>query len=210
MNWLGFGRRESAPAESARFDLPLFPLNAVLFPGGVLALKIFEPRYLDMAAACLKDKSPFGVCLITSGKEVGETAVPHTIGTLAHIAQADMPQLGILLLTVRGGRRFRIVTPSTGPDGLLRAHVELLTEPAPQVVPAAQQGLVPLLKRIAGDLGPEKMPEPHQFDDATWVGYRLSEVVPVQVLAKQKLLELPDPLARLEVIFAYLAQRKLV
>jgi len=210
MSWLGFARSQAAPAAAERLDIPLFPLKAVLFPGGALSLKVFEPRYLDMAAACLKDKSPFGVCLIASGQEVGKTAVPHTIGTLAHIAQADMAQQGILLLTVRGDRRFRIVTQNAGADGLLRAQVELLAEAPPQIVPAAQRALLPLLQKIAIDLGPEKMPEPHLFDDAAWVGYRLSEVVPVQVLARQKLLELDDPVSRLEVIFAYLAQRKLV
>ena len=210
MNWLGFGGSEAAPAEAARIDIPLFPLNAVLFPGGVLALKVFEQRYLDMAADCLRRAQPFGVCLIASGQEVGAAAVPHAIGTLAQIAQADMPQLGILLLTVRGGRRFRVVSQATQPDGLLRAQVELLAEAPPQGVPEAQQGLLPLLRKIAGDLGPEKMPEPHRFDDAAWVGYRLCEVVPVQALAKQKLLELDDPQSRLEILFTYLAQRKLV
>ena len=210
MNWPGFGRDGPAPVEPERIDIPLFPLNTVLFPDGVLSLKVFETRYLDMAAACLKDGSPFGVCLIASGQEVGAAALPHTIGTLAQITQADMEQQGILLLTVRGGRRFRIVSQATRPDGLLRAQVELLAETPPQTVPAAQQGLLPLLRKIAIDLGPEKMPEPHRFDDAAWVGYRLSEVVPVQALAKQKLLELDDPLSRLEILFTYLAQRKLV
>jgi len=210
MSWLGFARSEAAPAELEQIEIPLFPLKAVLFPGGALSLKVFEPRYLDMAAACLKDASPFGACLIASGQEVGKTAVPHAIGTLAHIAQANMEQQGILLLTVRGGRRFRIVTQNAGADGLLHAQVELLAEPAQQIVPAAQRALLPLLQKIAIDLGPEKMPGPYLFDDAAWVGYRLSEVVPVQVLAKQKLLELDDPVSRLEVIFAYLAQRKLV
>ena len=210
MSWPNFGRSKAAPAEPEPIEIPLFPLSTVLFPGGVLALKVFEPRYLDMAAACLKDGSPFGVCLIASGQEVGEAAIPHPIGTLAQITQADMEQQGILLLTVRGGRRFRIVSQATRPDGLLRASVELLAEAPQQIVPAAQQGLLPRLKKIAIDLGPVKMPEPHQFDDAAWVGYRLSEVVPVQALAKQKLLELDDPRSRLEVVFAYLAQRKLV
>lgn len=210
MNWPGFGRDGPAPLEPERIDIPLFPLNTVLFPDGVLSLKVFEPRYLDMAATCLKDKKPFGVCLIASGNEVGATAIPHAIGTLAQIAQADMEQQGILLLTVRGARRFRVVSQATQPDGLLRAQVELLAEAPPQAVPEAQQGLLPLLQKIVSDLGPEKMPEPHRFDDAAWVGYRLSEIVPVQALAKQKLLELDDPASRLEVIFAYLAQRKLV
>ena len=212
MNWLSFGRKQSPQSQAAsqQLDIPLFPLSAVLFPGGVLSLKVFEQRYLDMAAACMKNKASFGVCLIASGKEVGESAVPHRVGTLAHIDQADMPQLGILMLTVRGGRRFRIVSTSTRPDGLLRAQVELLAEPARQDVPAAQHGLLPLLQKVAGDLGPEKMPEPHAFDDAAWVGYRLTEIVPVQALAKQKLLELDDPLSRLQILHTYLAQRKLV
>ena len=210
MNWPGFGRDEPAPVEPERIDIALFPLNTVLFPDGVLSLKVFEQRYLDMAAACLKAGSPFGVCLIANGHEVGAAAVPHAIGTLAQIALADMEQQGILLLTVRGGRRFRIVSQATQPDGLLRAQVELLAEAPLQAVPAAQQGLLPLLRKIASDLGPEKMPEPHRFDDAAWVGYRLCEVVPVQALAKQKLLELDDPQSRLEILFTYLAQRKLV
>ncbi|MFZ4535839.1 LON peptidase substrate-binding domain-containing protein [Propionivibrio sp.] len=215
MSWLDFLKKQTpampdASAEPQRLDLPIFPLAAVLFPGGVLSLKVFEQRYLDMSAACMKDGTPFGVCLIASGKEVGQTALPHQIGTLAHIDSGDMPQLGILMLEVRGGRRFRIVSRSTQPDGLLHAQIELLDEPARREVPTAQQGLLPLLQKIAGELGPEKMPKPHAFDDAAWVGYRLTEVLPVQALAKQKLLELDDPVARLEILFTYLSQRKLV
>ena len=219
MSWLNFLKKETptmpdAPGSLQRLEIPLFPLGAVLFPGGVLSLKVFEQRYLDMAAVCMKNGTPFGVCLIASGKEVvekaGQKAVPHKVGTLAHIASGDMPQLGILMLEVRGGRRFRIVSQDTRPDGLLCATVDLLDEPVRQAVPQAQQGLLPLLQKVAGDLGPEKMPEPHAFDDAAWVGYRLTEVVPVQALAKQKLLELEDPLSRLEILHTYLAQRKLV
>lgn len=215
MSWFDFLKKpvpavSNQSAEVQRLEIPLFPLSTVLFPGGVLSLKVFEQRYLDMAAACMKAGTPFGVCLIASGKEVGETAVPHKVGTLAQISSGDMPQLGILMLEVRGGRRFRIVTQTLEADGLLRAQVELLEEPERQEVPAAQQSLLPLLQKIAGDLGPEKMPEPHAFDDAAWVGYRLTEVVPVQPLAKQKLLELQDPVSRLEILHTYLAQRKLV
>jgi Lon protease-like protein len=212
LSWLNFlGKPQPVlPAGPQRLDIPLFPLSAVLFPGGVLSLKVFEQRYLDMAAACMTAGTPFGVCLIASGKEVGQAALPHRIGTLAHVISGDMPQLGILMLETRGGRRFRIVSQVTRPDGLLRAQVELLDEPVRQEVPVAQQGLLPLLQKIAGDLGPEKMPEPHAFDDAAWVGYRLTEIVPVQALAKQKLLELQDPLSRLEILHTYLAQRKLV
>lgn len=218
MNWLDFLKKVQGAdvgvadvvVEPTRLEIPLFPLGAVLFPRGVLSLKVFEQRYLDMAAACMKDHTPFGVCLIASGKEVGEPAVPHSVGTLAHIDRGDMPQLGILMLDVHGGERFRIVSQSAQPDGLLRAEVELFEERPKQAVPVAQQALLPLLRKVASDLGPEKMPEPHDFDDAAWVGYRLTEIMPVQSLAKQKLLELDDPVSRLEILFTYLAQRKLV
>jgi len=213
VSWLGRLRRKfrgEVPVEIPRHIIPLFPLGSVLFPGGILSLKVFEQRYLDMAAECLRKKIPFGVCLIASGKEVGATATPHPVGTLAHVVDADMQHLGILLLKVRGSKRFRIIDSTIQPDGLLRGTVELIGEPAEQAVPAAQQGLVPLLENIVNDLGPEKMPTPHEFNDATWVGYRLAEILPVKVLAKQKLLELDDPVSRLEIIHTYLAQRKLV
>ncbi len=214
MSWLDFLRKQ--PAADARevaperLEIPLFPLSAVLLPGGFLSLKVFEQRYLDMVAACMKSTSPFGVCLIASGKEIGGAAIPHRVGTLAHVVLGDMPQLGILMLSVRGGRRFRIISRTTQADGLQRAQVELLPEALHTPIPLAQHGLLPLLRKISADLGPEKMPEPHAFDDASWVGYRLTEIVPVQALAKQKLLELDDPVSRLEILFTYLAQRKLV
>lgn len=212
MSWFDFLRANAVePSPTAeRRSIPLFPLSVVLCPGGRLALKVFEQRYLDMAAECMRQGVPFGVCLIASGKEVGEVAVPHAIGTLADIASADMEQLGILLLTVRGGQRFRIVRQHEQPDGLLRAEIECLVEPPACTVPDAQQAVIPLLRRIADDLGPERLPTPHVFDDAVWVGYRLTEIVPVQPLAKQKLLELDDPLVRLEILHTYLAQRKLL
>jgi len=212
LSWIGILRSpgEERTPEKARIDIPLFPLGSVLFPGGILSLKVFEQRYLDMVADCLRRKAPFGVCLIATGKEVGEPAIPHAIGTLAHIGEAEMPQLGILMLKVRGDRRFRIVTSTVQSDGLIHATVELFDEIGGCAVPEAQQGLLPLLRKIVSDLGPDKMPEPHAFDDAAWVGYRLTEILPVQALAKQKLLELEDPVSRLEIIHAYLAQRQLV
>lgn len=212
MTWLDRLRVNPGTVVSGpeRLDLPLFPLGSVLFPGGILALKVFEQRYLDMAADCLRRTLPFGICLIASGREVGEPATPHAVGTLAHIHEADMAQLGILMLKVRGGRRFRILSSAPQPNGLLHATVELLDEAEGYEIPAAVAGVLPLLEKVAGDLGPERMPEPHAFGDAAWVGYRLAEILPVQALAKQKLLELDDPVSRLEIIHTYLAQRRLV
>lgn len=212
MSWINLLRapaEEHAP-EAKRIDIPLFPLGTVLFPGGILSLKVFEQRYLDMAADCLRRKVPFGVCLIASGKEVGEPAAPHPVGTLAHINNAEMQQVGILMLKVRGYQRFRVINSTVHADGLLHATVELIDEAEGCAIPDALQGLLPLLRKVVSDLGPDKMPTPHGFDDATWVGYRLTEILPVQPLAKQKLLELEDPVSRLEIIHAYLAQRQLV
>jgi uncharacterized protein len=209
MGWFDFARAPSGTAvETLR--LPLFPLNTVLFPGGVQPLKIFEQRYLDMAAACMKENSPFGICLIASGNETGKAAEPHAVGTLATIGDWEMEQLGILQITAHGGRRFRIIESRSNTDNLLEATVELLAIGEPARVPPERQRLLPLLQRIVNDVGPQRMPEPHRFDDAEWVGYRITEVLPIQNLAKQKLLELDDPLARLEILETFLDQRKLL
>lgn len=199
---------EKVPLE--RLEIPLLPLAAVLFPGGVLSLKLSEQRYLKMAAACMESRAPFGVCLVLGGKEAGQGVQPHKVGTLAYIDRGDLPPSDVLSVNIRGGRRFRILSQVLGDDGLLRAQVELLLEPERREVPVDQRGLLPLLRKVVGDLGVEKIPEPHDFDDAAWVGYRLTEVVPVQLLAKQKLLELDDSVSRLEILFAYLSQRKLL
>lgn len=209
MGWFDFARSPAGAAVET-LHVPLFPLATVLFPGGVLPLKIFEQRYLDMAAACMKDARPFGICLIASGHEVGTPAAPHPVGTLATIAEWDMEQLGILTVTVHGGRRFRILESAAGAGNLLEANVELLAEPCPTPFPAERSRLLPLMRRIAGDLGPERIPEPYRLDEAEWVGYRITEVLPIQNLARQKLLELDDPLARLEILERFLDQRKLL
>lgn len=209
MGWFDFVRSPAGAAVDT-LRIPIFPLNAVLFPGGILPLKIFEQRYLDMAAACLKENTPFGICLIASGNETGAAAEPHPFGTLATIATWEMEQLGILMITAQGGRRFRIIDSAVGPDNLLHATVELLAETLPAPMPAERERLLPLLRRIVGDLGNERIPEPHRYDDAEWVGYRITEVLPIQNLAKQKLLELEDPLARLELLEKFLDQRKLL
>ncbi len=209
MGWFDFSRTPSGPVVET-LDIPLFPLQTVLFPGSVLPLKIFEQRYLDMAAACMKENKPFGICLIASGEETGPAAEPHPVGTLAEIGDWEMEQLGILQITARGGRRFRILEKRLGAAQLQEARVEIIADNGPLAMPPERQRLLPLLRRVVGDLGPERMPEPHHFDDAEWVGYRITEILPVQNLAKQKLLELEDPLARLEILEKFLDQRKLL
>lgn len=189
--------------------LPLFPLKTVLFPGGVLPLRVFEPRYMDMVTRCMREGSAFGVCLIAAGEEVGETAVPHPVGTEARIEQWDMEQAGLLTLLTRGGRRFRVIDHEVERDGLLVAEVRWLDEPEPLPMPDAQRELLPLLQTIVAELG-DRLPPPHHFEDAGWVGARYVELLPIPLLAKQSLLELDDVLSRLEILQQFLREHGLL
>ena len=113
-------------------SIPLFPLNAVLFPGGPLSLRIFEPRYLDMVSHCLKTDSAFGVCLIQDGKEAGPAAVPHSIGTLARIIDWDKLPEGLLGIVVLGSHRFVIESTEIGNNQLVSGTVKVLPETYPR------------------------------------------------------------------------------
>jgi len=185
-------------------NIPIFPLNAVLFPGGLLPLRVFETRYMDMTRDCLKRDAPFGVCLIREGAEVGAPAVPEGIGCLATILEWDMQQQGILNIKTRGGQRFRILDRRTGAQGLTSADIELIPPEASAVVPDEFSSCVRLLEMVVVDQGKPIFAEPHAFDDASWVGYRLAEILPVPLVAKQKLLELNDSLGRLSILQRFL------
>jgi hypothetical protein len=189
--------------------VPIFPLNAVLFPGGLLPLRVFEARYMDMTRDCLKRGEPFGVCLIREGSEVGAPAVPEAIGCLAKILECDMQQQGILNIKTRGDQRFRILERTTGPQGLTSASVELIPPEARTAVPAEFASCARLLEMVVADQGKPIFAEPHAFNDASWVGYRLAEILPVPLIAKQKLLELTDSLARLSILQRFLESRGL-
>lgn len=209
MAWFGVSPPAN-PSTAEILDIPIFPLKTVLFPGSRLPLRIFEQRYLDMATACMRENTMFGVCLIAQGEETGAAAEPHAVGTLAEIVQWDMEQLGILQLTACGSRRFRILEKQLGHNQLLQARVEIIPNDFGQEIPPERQRLLPLLQRILKELGPERAPEPHFPEDAEWVSYRITEILPVQNLAKQKLLELEDPVIRLEILEKFLEQRQLL
>lgn len=189
--------------------IPIFPLNTVLFPGGLLPLRVFETRYMDMTRDCLKRERPFGVCLIREGSEVGAPAVPEPVGCLAEILEWDMQQLGVLNLKTRGGQRFRILTRETDKQGLISAEVEMIPADARRAIPKEFAACARLLQMVVADQGKLVFAEPHAFDDATWVGYRLTEILPVPLAAKQKLLELTDSLSRLSILQRFLESRGL-
>ena len=190
--------------------VPIFPLNAVLFPGGLLPLRVFEARYMDMTRDCLKREEPFGVCLIHEGVEVGTPAVPEGVGCLAKILDWDMQQQGILNLRTHGSQRFRILARETSPQGLISADVELIPPDVRIAVPEKFASCARLLEMVVLDQGKPVFAEPHAFDDAAWVSYRLTEILPVPLVAKQKLLELFDSVARLSILQRFLESRGLV
>jgi Lon protease-like protein len=190
--------------------VPIFPLNTVLFPGAVLPLRIFETRYMDMAKECLRSSSVFGVCLIREGAEVGAPAVPEPIGCLARIGECDMEELGILKVRAEGLERFRIVSRDVNKQGLVVGEIERI---ASESDGADAQGLpecADFLRKVIAGIGPGRFNEPFEFDDATWVSFRLAEILPLRNDVKQRLLELTDPVLRLGILHRFLRQQKLL
>jgi Lon protease-like protein len=187
-------------------SIPIFPLNTVLYPGSLLPLKIFEQRYLDMTKTCVRDASPFGVCRIREGLEVGLPAVPEQIGCTALIAEWEMPHLGVFHLQTRGQRAFRILRHTTHSDGLIRADIELLAEGAGEVRPESFALCRRVLEQIIEKVGSDYFCPPLAYDDPRWISYRLAEVLPLELEEKQRLLELRDDGERLRHLHAYLQQ----
>ena len=190
-------------------ELPLFPLGSVLFPGGSMALKIFEQRYLEMAKTCLKDRSPFGIALIREGVEVGIPAVPESIGTLAEVTEWDMQQLGVLQLNVKGGARFKIVSQSVSKNGLIIGQVAVLGDDTHVDCPE-HAACANFLRKVAAQVGAHVSLEDERFDDAAWVGYRVTELLPFNNEIKQKMLELTDARMRLEILHRFLSDQRLL
>jgi uncharacterized protein len=201
--------------------LPLFPLGTVLFPGGVLPLRIFEPRYMDMVKTCLRDNLEFGVILLTTGSEVANKNAPasqhESIGTSAKIIDFDMQQLGLLLIRTRGGRRFRVLSSRTDTNQLVHADVQWIEDDDVVAPTPDLDATVSLLKNVIAQ-AEEKQPEldkrmilaPYHYDDCSWVANRLCEVLPIPASTKYKLMALEDPVARLRLVLHYLQQQKVV
>jgi hypothetical protein len=210
----------------------LFPLSTVLFPQGVLPLRVFEARYLDMVRDCMREGTVFGVCLITDPRasEVSRTNSLAEVGCLAKIDAWDMKQLGLLHIRAVGQQRFRLLGKEAQADGLVLGEVELIDPDDDAPVLPEHRPCVDLLSRIlddlraqlserqAGDDAPEpndvlsRLPfaEPYHMDSTAWVSNRLCEVLPVPLKAKQKLMELTDAPTRLQIVHTYLKQHSVL
>lgn len=215
-------------------ELPLFPLNTVLFPGGRLRLKVFEARYLDMAAACLRQDSPFGVCLIKQGDEVGPAAIPEAVGCRARIVTAemtrppdslrssppegeissfgrpcgtDMETPGVMLIEARGEGRFVLESTRLEANQLQVGQIRDKDDEASVPVPAHCRAALTLLGAVAARLPDANLGEIR--DDATWVGFRLAEVLPLKASARQAMLEMNDGVKRLEILLEFMRRNGL-
>ena len=180
-------------------ELPLFPLSSVLFPGGSLGLRIFEPRYLDLVKRCGRSGEGFGICLILEGREAGAPAIPAAVGTEAAIVDFSMTDDGLLGLTVQGRRRFHVERTRVRDDGLVLGDVRWLPDEEPTPLLAEHALLSTLLARILDKAGIEhegigKGP----LADACHVSWRLAEWLPLSAEERQLLLQLDDPHARLQ------------
>jgi Lon protease-like protein len=199
-------------------SLPLFPLGTVLFPGGLLPLRIFEVRYLDMIRRCQKTGAPFGVVCLTQGQEVRQPEAGQegfsTVGTLATLAEVETPQPGLMMIRAHGTQRFRIQSSQQLKHGLWVADVTQIDEDLPVTVPDDLQATADALGRLLETLQAQtqetggEMPArtPWQLQDCGWVANRWCEMLPLATPLKQRLMELDNPLVRLELVGDLLAR----
>ena len=178
-------------------QVPLFPLNVVLFPGGPLPLRIFESRYIDMVSERMQSEGPFGVLLIRDGQEAGGPASMHDVGTLARITDFYQGSDGLLGVTAIGEQRFRLRAAERAADGLNVGTIELLENEPEVPLPADYEPLADILAGVLDDLGKLYDSLPRQLDQAGWVANRLIEILPIQLEEKQALLGSDDSLGRL-------------
>lgn len=191
--------------------IALFPLNTILFPDGLLPLRIFETRYLDMVSACMKADQAFGVCVIRKGREAGAASEPHSIGTLARIVDFQKLPDGLLGVTAKGEQKFSIQNTQRQADELLTADVNLIAPEGKVILPNEYQRLAGILQRIMPEVEEQYGADAMQYlqpdyTDASWVGGRLVEILPIELDLKQRFLEMQDPIERLNVLYEALSQ----
>lgn len=192
---------------SERRDIALFPLRVVLFPGSKLDLQIFERRYVDLVSHCMRNDEGFGVCLLREGEEVIREASKQTIhrtGTYGKIVDWDQLENGLLGITVEGQAKFRIHDCWQADTGVLEASVEFSSADTLQqdAVPLSEEfaALVDLLQNLESHPMVEQKNIQVDYDNLWELGWRLGELIPVDMEQRQDLLELDDPWDRIRAI----------
>ncbi|MCS4235560.1 LON peptidase substrate-binding domain-containing protein [Stenotrophomonas sp. BIGb0135] len=186
-------------------SLPLFPLHAVLLPGAALGLRVFERRYLDMLRECSRQESNFGICLILEGEEVGAPASPAAYGVEARIEDFDVGADGVLMLRLRGQRRFHVLRTRVRDNGLILADVQWSTPDHDDELRPEHALLATVLEHIIEQAGSAFAPShPAQLEQAAWVGWRLAELLPLDEPQRLQLLQHDDPHQRLEDLLGWM------
>jgi len=201
-------------------DLPLFPLQTVLFPGGLLSMKVVEARTVERMDTCLRERTSFGVVALCASAP-SDPPVPETetrvqlesTGVVAELIDADRTNAGVLQVRCRGLQRFRLTASRQQPDGSWQGGTSLLPDDA-AVAPstAVHETVRGLANVIAGLKGQGAHPflRPYLFDQAGWVANRWCEILPIPLAAKQRLMELSDPVVRLQLVDEYLRSKGVV
>jgi len=181
-------------------EIPLFPLKTVLLPGNTLELKVFETRYLDMIATCMRENSPFGVVLIHQGDETEIDADIYSVGTTAVISDWENRADGLLGITALGIERFEILSTRTQPDGLAFADTSILDEDTAPDIPEQFAYMLDLLDHVSAHEG--RIRDGNQGFCA--ILYQLIYLLPLEATLKQRLLEIPDSNDRALILHAEL------
>jgi len=189
------------------YSLPLFPLQTVVFPGGLLPLRVFEPRYMDMVTQAIADRAAFGICAIREGRDIDITAKHYTVGTRVQVMDWDMPQPGILHIQTQALERFVVRSSHSEPNGLRVGEVDDVSAEPAMALPEELILGAEVLYQIVNELGIDKFARPHDYNNATWVSYRLSEVLPLKLSVRQNLLEMNDSVARLTILTEFLKKQ---
>lgn len=177
-------------------EYPLFPLSTVVFPGGIMSLRIFEPRYLDMVARCMKTGTGFGVCAAQPAAE-GAFSAPHAVGTRVDIVDFDRLDDGQLGITVEGRRRFELTASRQAEDGLWWGEVRFIDESADAACPIEFTALKQIAAALIEEVGLPYDKQGSDYDSASWLSARLTELLPFDAATKHDLLATDDPLERL-------------
>ena len=180
--------------------LPLFPLSSVVMPEGIMKLRLFERRYIDMVKDCFRNDSGFGICLIRDGGEAGEPSTPYPLGTRVSIVDFDQGDDGLLHISARGEEPFRVLTYAIEDSGLLMGEVEPVAPSVPTRMSPEFESLADKLELILGYVEPEIEYPDKRLDDADWVCHRLLELLPLAAPAKFELLQMETNRERLETL----------
>lgn len=204
------------PLSPTPFELPLFPLQTVLFPDGLLNLKVFEARYLDLVGRCMRSDTGFGVVCLKQGSELrknGEATAFESQAVVARLDGVDAPQAGILLVRCIGTQRVALSAPRQQADGLWLADVKPVDADDRLAPPDEMRDTVQALSNAIATLGQQDahpFVEPYRFNDAGWVANRWCELLPISLAAKQRLMELDDPVVRLRLVDEFLRKRGVI